>query len=164
MNPIIKEAIKITEELGSVTFIGAVAVILQKGRQRASEDLDFVVVEQISDETFLNLNYKPYKKTWVTSRNYKIDVYHSHDLKGIPLQQIIDTADEIEVKKGTTVRAICLEGLMVSKLRAGRPQDIEDLKFLASNCHRRVNYASLEDFSKPEEFIELKNVIKFHST
>ncbi len=164
MNPIIKEAIKITEELGPVTFIGAVAVILQKGRNRASEDLDFVVAEQISDETFLNLNYKRFGKVWKTSRSYKIDVYHSRDLKRIPLQKIIDTADEIEVKEGSIVRSICLELLMVSKLRAGRPQDFEDLKFLASNCHKRVNYASLEDFATPEEFIELKNVIKFHST
>jgi len=164
LNPIIKEAVEITKELGHVTFIGAVAVILQQGRQRASEDLDFVVAEQIPDETFLNLKYTNDNDVWYTSRHYKIDVYHSRDLKGIPLQQIIDTADEIKVKKGTTVRAICLEGLMVSKFRAARTQDIEDLKYLASNCYKRVNYTTLQEFCTNLEFNELKKVIRFHST
>lgn len=58
MNPYIEEAVLITQDLGEVTFVGAVAVFLHTQKSRESQDLDFVVAEQITREEFLNLNYR----------------------------------------------------------------------------------------------------------
>ncbi|RZD44718.1 MAG: hypothetical protein CXT78_06155 [Thaumarchaeota archaeon] len=76
MNPYIAEAVLITRDLDDVTFVGAVAVFLHTKNSRESKDLDFVVAEQISRETFLNLKYRFVtengKEKIFTPRNYKI--------------------------------------------------------------------------------------------
>ena len=93
MNPYIEEAVLITQDLGDVTFVGAVAVFLHTGKSRESKDLDLVVAKQITREQFLDLNYRFItengKERIYTPRNYKIDVYDSHDLNEIPLDKII---------------------------------------------------------------------------
>jgi hypothetical protein len=115
LNPYIEEAVLITKDLGDATFVGAVAVFLHTEKSRESKDLDLVVTEQITREQFLNLDYRFInengKERLYTPRNYKIDVYDSRDLNGVPLNRIVETRATIIVdKKNTTVKAICLEG------------------------------------------------------
>lgn len=50
MNPLIPEAVAITKDLGDVTFIGAVAVLLHLGRGRESQDLDFAILTPLTRE------------------------------------------------------------------------------------------------------------------
>ncbi len=123
-------AVRISQDFENVTFIGATAVMLHAGEPRQSWDLDFVVAKQITIDEFLNKGYKinQQQNKIFTSRNYKIDVYHERNLNGIPLDYILRTATSIPIdKKGTTINTISLEGLIVTKFRAGRDQDIEDL-------------------------------------
>jgi len=113
LNPYIEEAVLITQDLGDATFVGAVAVFLHTKKSRESQDLDFVVAEQITREEFISLKYRFInengKEVTYTPRNYKIDVYDSRELNDIPLETIIATRATITVdKKGTTVLAFCL--------------------------------------------------------
>jgi len=57
MNPLIQEAIDITNDLGDVTFIGAVAVLLHTKQGRESRDLDFVIGAPISKEELEQKRY-----------------------------------------------------------------------------------------------------------
>lgn len=168
MNPYIEEAVLITYDLGDATFVGAVAVFLHTKKSRESQDLDFVVAEQIPREKFLNLEYKFVeengKERIYTPRNYKIDVYDSRELNEIPLQRIIDTRATIPVdKKGTIVNAICLEGLIVTKHRANRDQDHEDLSLIAMYCYRNIDWKILKTFTKNDlEFRQIAIDMKFY--
>ena len=58
MKPIIREAVYISQDFGDATFVGAIAVMLHADKQRQSQDLDFVVAEQISVDEFLDKGYK----------------------------------------------------------------------------------------------------------
>ncbi|MDE0090465.1 MAG: nucleotidyltransferase [Thaumarchaeota archaeon] len=134
MNPIISEAIRISRDFEGATFVGAVAVMLHAREQRQSTDIDFVVIERITDAEFLEKGYTidTLKNKKFTPGGFKIDVYHERDLNCIPLKHIVETAATIPVdKNGTTVRIISLEGLIVSKFGAGRDADVEDLQWLA---------------------------------
>ena len=161
MNPYIEEAILITKDLGDATFVGAVAVFLHTRKSRESQDLDFVVAEQITREQYLNLNYRFIvengKERIYTPRNYKIDVFDSRDLNDIPLNKIIETRTAISVdKKGTIVYAICLEGLIVAKFRSNRDQDQSDLSLIAMYCYKKINWKFLQTFTKND--IELRQI------
>lgn len=143
MKPIIREAIEITNDLGKVTFVGAVAVILQTNEFRQSQDIDFVMADEISNEELLDKKYKIVhengKEKKYTPRGYKIDIYSSRDLNDIPLQTIMNKAQEIKVdKKGNKVNAMSLETLIVSKFRANREQDNEDLNRIAKTRYMDV--------------------------
>lgn len=168
MNPYIEEAVLITKDLGDVTFVGAVAVFLHTKKSRESKDLDFVVADQITREQFLHLKYKFInengKERIYTPRNYKIDVYHSRDLNNISLDKIIETRATIPVdKKKTTVNAICLEGLIITKYRAGRDSDQTDLSLIAVYCHKKINWKLLQTFTKDDiEFRQIAETMKFY--
>lgn len=167
MNPIIKEAVYVSQDFGDVTFVGAVAVMLHAGEPRLTRDLDFVIAKQITDDEFLEKGYTidPQGKKY-TPRRYKIDVYSKRSLNDIPLDYITRTATAIPVnKKGTTVNAISLEGLVVAKFRAGRDQDIEDLKRLAVACDSQINWDKIKRLTKHDtEYSEIKQAIRFYQT
>lgn len=168
MNPYIEEAVLITKDLGDATFVGAVAVFLHTKKSRESQDLDFVVAEQITREEFLNLEYRFIeengKEKIYTPRNYKIDVYHSRELNEITLDRIIETRATIPVdKKGTTVNVICLEGLIVAKFRAKRDQDLGDLSLLSMYCYKNIDWKFLKTFTKEDvEFEQIARTMKFY--
>lgn len=58
MHPLIREALDITQDLGPVTFVGAVAVFLHTKNTRESRDLDFAIAKQITREELLDKKYK----------------------------------------------------------------------------------------------------------
>ena len=167
MNPLIKEAVYISQDLGDITFVGAVAVMLHTGEQWQSKDLDFVVAKQITVDEFLDKGYKiDLQGKKFTPRNYKVDVYHERNLNGIPLDYIIKTATAIPVdKKGTTVNSISLEGLIVTKFRAGRDQDMEDLQRLTVRCSSKINWDEIKCLVKSDtEYSEIEQTINFYLT
>lgn len=168
MKPLIREAVYITQDFGTATFVGAIAVMLHTDEQRQSKDLDFVVAEQITIDEFLDKGYKidQQKDKKFTPRGYKIDVYHERDLNDIPLEYIINTASSIAVdKKETMVKAISLEGLIVSKFRAGRDQDIEDLQRLAIRCSSRINWDEIKNLAKTDvEYSSMQQAIQLYAT
>lgn len=50
MSEIIREAVRIVKELKDVIFVGGVAVALHADKQRYSDDVDFVITRDISNE------------------------------------------------------------------------------------------------------------------
>ena len=168
MNPFIKEAVYISQDFGTATFVGAIAVMLHTKEQRQSQDLDFVVAEQITTDELLDKGYKIEQQgdKKFTPRGYKIDIFSDRDLNGITLKYIIETAAVISVdKKGTTVNAISLEGLIVAKFRAGRDQDIEDLQRLAVRCGSKINWDKVKYLTKSDtEYLEIQQAISLYLT
>lgn len=79
MNPLIPEAAAITKDLGDITFIGAVAVLLHVGRGRESQDLDFVILTPLTKEELEEKGYftriENGEEVTRTPRGYKIDIY-----------------------------------------------------------------------------------------
>ena len=118
---------------------------------KGNADLDFVVAGRITDGGFLDKKYRidPPTGKRFTSRGYRIDVYWDRELNGISLDHIRKTVADVVVDKrrGVTVRAISLEGLIVSKFRAGRDSDIEDLWRLAARCGPRIVWDRIRGLS-----------------
>ena len=94
-------------------------------------------------------------------------MYHERNLNGIPLGYIVKTAATIvvDMKKGTTVNAISLEGLIVAKFRAGRDQDIEDLQRLAVRCGPKIDWSKVKELAKSDtEYSGIEQVIRLYIT
>ncbi len=78
-------------------------------------------------------------------------------MNNISLDKIIETRAIIPVdKKKTTVNAICLEGLIITKYRAGRDSDQTDLSLIAVYCHKKINWKLLQTFTKDD--IEFRQI------
>lgn len=170
MHPLIREALKITEELGPVTFVGAVAVFLHTKNTRESQDLDFVIAKPISREELLDKKYRFVvengKEKTYTPRNYKVDIYTDRPLNKIPIKTIIETSKDFVVdKKGNKVNAMGLEALVLAKFRANRPaQDYPDLRALAAQRLRDIDWKMLEMLTdKKTEFDDLKSTLEYIS-
>lgn len=156
MHPLIHEALQITKELGPITFVGAVAVLLHTKNTRESRDLDFAIAKQMTQEELLNKGYKIVtenrKEKTYTPRGFKVDIYYDRPLNGIPIKTIIDTSQDFTVdNKGNIVNAIGLEALVLAKFRANRPeQDYPDLKTLAIERRTDIRWDLLESLSGDE--------------
>lgn len=168
MHPLIREALKITEDLGPVTFVGAVAVFLHTKNTRESQDLDFAVARNISRKELLGKKYRFIvengKEKTYTPRNYKIDIYANRPLNKIPIKTIIETSKDFVVdNKGNKVNAMGLEALVLAKFRANRPiQDYPDLRALAVEKLRDINWKILEKLTENKtEFDDLKSTLEY---
>ena len=140
--------------------------MLHAREQRQSMDIDFVVIERITDAEFSEKGYRVdiLKNKKYTPGGFKIDVYHERDLNCIPLERIVKTAAVIPVgKHGTTVKAISLEGLIVSKFRTGRDADVEDLKRLVVRCKSKIRWNEIEHLAKSyTEYSLIKKAIRLY--
>ena len=164
MHPLIQEAVNITEDLGDVVFVGAVGIFLQTRSTRESHDLDFAVAEELpaemlDDKQYFVRNTKG-KQARYTPRGYKIDIY-ARDVSGIPVDRVIATAKDIEVRKGVTVKAAGVEVLVVSKFRAAAKRkgtDDVDIRTLAQRKYKEIGWAVLKSLTESEiEFQRIKS-------
>lgn len=167
MKELVREAIQISKELNEVVFIGAIAVYLHTKTTRESHDIDFAIASKISREELLEKGYNIYqergKEIIRTPRYTKVDIY-TDDVSGIPVNEIIKTAVDIEVnKKGEIIKIASLEALIVAKHRASRPsrpQDTEDLRDIALRKYNIINWELLKTFIKDEyEFENIKTTM-----
>ena len=169
MHQLIREALNITKELGSVTFVGAVAVFLNTKSSRESLDLDFAIANPITDEELIDKGYKILEENRkikkYTPRGYKVDIYDSRDLNEIPINTIIENSTEFTVnKKGDIVKAMNLETLIVSKFRANRDQDNYDLKVIAQVRSNEINKERLRNLVKNEhELSEIETTMRYYA-
>lgn len=155
MHPLIQEAVKITQDLGDIVFVGAVGIFLQTKATRESQDLDFAVAKELPAEL---LDEKRYfvrktkgKEARYTPRGYKIDIY-TRDVSGIPVDRVVATAKDIEIRKGATVKAASIEVLVVSKFRAAAKRkgtDDVDIRTLARK-YREINWEALKNLTESE--------------
>lgn len=150
----VREALEITNELGDVILIGAIARYLHTNNLRESQDLDFVMVKQFTDDELIDIGYKKDsrsgKEIWYTPRGIKIDKY-TKDVSKIPLESVVENSKYIQVsKKGEKLRTLGLESLIISKHRAKREQDIDDLKIIAETKYREIQWEVLRKISGNE--------------
>ncbi|AIC16411.1 hypothetical protein [Nitrososphaera viennensis] len=162
MHPLIQEAIRITEDIGDVIFVGAVGIFLQTKATKESQDLDFAVAKELRAELLDERGYfvrkTKGKEARYTPRGYKIDIY-TRDVSGIPIDKIIDTAKDIEVRKGVTLKAASIEVLAVSKFRAAakrRGTDDVDIRTIVQRKYKHIDWNVLKSLTEGE--IEFKRI------
>lgn len=170
MKNLVREAVLVSEEIGDVTYVGAVAVFLHTKKTRESRDLDFAVASGLSREEAIKkggytTHIENNKEVTRTPRQVKVDIY-DEDVSEIPVEVIANTAKSIQVDKtrGTTLKVACIEALIVSKHRASRhnrPQDNEDLYELAQEKFDEIDWNLLKDMTKSEhEFDTIKMAMR----
>ncbi len=153
-----REAAKITEELGEVVFIGAVAVN-HFARFRATKDIDLVMASSLNETKLRQLGYIPRqgsKTSWYTPRGIRADFY-TKDVGGIAVGWILRNL--VSVRVGVrSISVICLEGLILAKHRAGRTQDIADLQELMKHNGQSIRWNVMAQIGTGLEIAELRKV------
>ena len=164
MSDIINEAYSISKELKDVVMIGAVAVMLHTKRSRTSNDVDVVLVTDVSHDDLIELGYIPIKRkrdSWYSPRGIKVDIYRV-DVNGIPVSDIEKTGIIFNANTSKKVRCASLEFLILAKYRSfnasNRPNDREDLKTMVEKCIKKIDWDRLEAFCKDE--LEYKEIVK----
>jgi len=158
-------AVRVSRDLKEVVFVGAFAVICHIGPYRRTRDIDLALTTPLSDEEFERLGYHIFhesgKKVIRTSEGVKLDVY-TRDVSGIPVSEVFSTAVVKRVGSGE-IRAMCLEALLIAKMRASRPQDIEDVQTLCRRLGKTIRWDVVDELATPLESAELKNVVSAFS-
>ncbi|HZW56265.1 MAG TPA: nucleotidyltransferase [Nitrososphaerales archaeon] len=165
---LLKEAQKISEDLDDVVFIGAIAVQAHTGRGRQTHDIDLALSTPMSDEELENRGYyarvENGKKVRRSPRGVRVDIY-TEDVSGIEVSLISKTAETKSLGKGETIRIMCLEALLLAKLRASRPsrpQDAQDIQELISYRKLHIDWTVFEELGANEiEFANLKKLSSF---
>lgn len=165
MNPLVREAVEIAKDIGDVVLIGATAVMLHAKVGRSSEDLDFALTAELSDEALLDKGYIKFRDkrdSWQTPRYFKVDFFRK-DVGEIPIKLILDMSTIIQVDTKNTLRVISLECLIVAKSRADRSTDREDLRLLAKKRFNEIDWGIIKSISKSDmEFEAMKKNMKFY--
>jgi predicted nucleotidyltransferase len=133
---------------------------LHTNRDRGSQDLDFIINYDITDEELRRKGYIKYrdrKNGYSTPRRtIFVDIYKNMNeaISGIPIRTIINTAEKFEInaKRGriNEVKAAKLEVLIVMKYNARRSQDTEDLETLALRSRREIDWDHLKNIINDE--------------
>jgi len=165
MNPLVHEAVEIAKDIGDVVLIGAAAVMLHTKIGRSSEDLDFALTTELSDDALLDKGYiklRDKRDSWQTPRHFKVDFFRK-DVGEIPIKSILDMSTIIQVDTKNTLRVISLECLIVAKSRANRSTDREDLRLLAKKRFNETDWDIIKLISKSDmEFEAIKGNMKFY--
>jgi hypothetical protein len=162
---LLKEAHKISEELNDAIFVGAIAVQTYTGRGRQTHDIDLALASPISDEELENRGYFAHdengKKVRRSPRGVRVDIY-TKDVSGIEVSLISGTAKSKSLAKGGTIRIMCLEALLLAKLRASRPsrpQDAQDIQELLSYRKLHIDWTIFDELGANEtEIASLKKL------
>jgi len=90
-----------------------------------------------------------------TKEGVKIDVF-TRDVGRIPVATIFETAVEKKLEVGT-VKVMCLEALLIAKMRAARPQDITDVQELTRRLGKSIRWDVVNAMASKLEAAELRN-------
>lgn len=159
-----REAVRITLELGRVVFVGALAVNHYTSF-RTTRDIDLVIAGPLDGERLREVGYIKKQgsgNSWYTPRGIQADFY-TRDVGGIPVDWILKTAVPVQVGR-EKIRVICLEGLILAKHRAGRPQDIADLRKLIINRSRKIKWEVMRQIGTELELAEMRSVVRAMAT
>ena len=168
MKQLAREALLVTQDLGRVIFIGAIARYFHTNVYRESKDLDFVVEKPVSKKALNDKGYNQFERNgkleWFSPRGIKLDIY-SRDVSGIPVRKIIDTAIEFPAGRSKErIRVMSLESLIVAKHRAQRAGDVEDLHIIANTKSRDIRWDLLRTFTKSKhEYDSIRTTIVYLS-
>jgi hypothetical protein len=162
---LLREAQKISEELDNVVFIGAIAVQAHTGRGRQTHDIDLALASPMSDKELENRGYLAHlengKEVRRSPRGVRVDIY-SEDVSGIAVSIIAKTAQTKTFKGDRSIRIICLEALLLAKLRASRPsrpQDVYDIQELISYKRKEIDWKVFKELGASEtEIARLRQI------
>ena len=156
-----QEAVRITDELGRVVFVGALAVN-HYSRYRTTRDIDLAIAAPLNERKLIDLGYAKWKgskgTSWLTPRGIKADFY-TRDVGRIPVSWIFDKAVQVMLGK-KKIEVICLEGLVLAKHRAGRTTDIDDLRQLLTHRGRTIIWDLMKEIAEDHEIAELQRISK----
>ena len=157
-------AVQIAKDLKQVVFIGAYAAI-QYGVARSTRDIDIALATPKTEEEFEKLGYNTYqergKKVIRTRNGIKMDVYTT-DVSGIPVREIFASALTVR-KADYPIKIICLEALLLAKMRAGRPQDNDDIRQLCKLRGKAVRWDMIESMVRGLEAVQLRQYVSAFS-
>ncbi len=157
-----QEAVKITDELGRVVFVGALAVN-NYSNYRTTKDIDLAIAGPLDEQKLVRLGYTKWSESkgtsWLSPRGIKVDFY-TKDVGRIPVTWILDNAVQVKLGKKKEIKVICLEGLMLAKHRAGRTTDIADLRQLMTRRGRNIDWNLMAEIAEPLEIAELRKISK----
>ncbi len=155
-----RTAVQIAKDLKQVVFIGAYAAI-SYGATRSTRDIDIALATARTDEELGNLGYRVSeergKRIVRTRDGIKVDIF-TRDVSGIPIQKIFATAQPVR-KSGVLIRIICLEALLLAKMRAGRPQDSDDLRQLCKLRGKDIRWDLVESMVQDLELERLRQFV-----
>lgn len=153
---LLSEALKISEELEDVVFVGAIAVLAHTGRGRQTHDIDLALASQMSEEELEKRGYLAHnesgKKVRRSPRGVRVDIF-TEDVSGIPVSTISKTAKIKAVKRGRSIKIMCVEALLLAKLRAsrpGRPQDAQDIRDLCLYRGKEIEWEVFKNLGAEE--------------
>ncbi len=156
-----RTAVHIATDFKQVVFIGAYAAIVH-GVARSTSDIDIALATPKTNEEFEKLGYHVYqeggKKVIRTRNGIKIDVY-TNDVSGIPVSEIFASAVTVR-RAGFPVRIMCLEALLLAKMRAGRPQDSDDIRQLCRLRGKTIRWDLIESIARGLEAVELRQYVR----
>jgi predicted nucleotidyltransferase len=159
-----RTAVRIAKDLKQVVFIGAYAAI-QHGVARSTRDIDIALATPKTNEEFEKLGYNTYqergKKVIRTRNGIKIDVY-TKDVSGIPVRKIFASALTVR-KADSQIKVMCLEALLLAKMRAGRPQDNDDIRQLCRLRGKAIRWDLIESLARGLEAIRLRQYVSAFS-
>lgn len=162
---LVREAVRITRELGDIVFVGAIAVYLYTRRNRITRDLDFAIASKVTRDELAMKGYRILqergKEVTRSPRGYKIDIF-DRDVSGIPVETIFQTSKVIG-KSGTMIKIASLEVLIVAKhtaSSASRPQDDDDLYYIAQTNFKKINEELLRQLVDDYKFQDIMTTMK----
>lgn len=157
-----QEAVKITDELGEVVFVGALAVN-HYYNYRTTKDIDLAIALPLDEQELVRLRYTRWSESkatsWLSPRGVKVDFY-TRDVGRIPVAWILDNAVRVKIGKNKEIRVMCLEGIILAKHRAGRTTDIADLRQLMTHRSGNIDWALMAEIADSVEITELQKISK----
>lgn len=160
MKALVAEAKLVDNELEGPVFVGAIAVYLHTNVSRASQDIDLALAVKLTKEELSDKGYNTFiekgKEVIRSQRGYKLDIYNE-DLNEIPVDKIIQSSVVIK-----NLNVASIEVMILTKFRAGRQQDKQDIQELAQKKAKTVDWNKIKELCKGNEteYIMIKNTIK----
>ncbi len=165
MNPLVREAVEVAKDIGDVVLVGAAAVMLHTREGRSSEDLDFALASELSDDILLDKGYiklRDKRDSWQTPRHFKVDFFR----KDVGLSALLLAT--MRHSKLITFNVFLVSTLIIIDMPSIdligiSPTDREDLRLLAKKRFNEIDWAIIESISKSDmEFESMKRNMKFY--
>lgn len=159
-----KEAVRITGELGKVVFVGALAVN-HYTEFRATRDIDLAMAGPLDEKKLIGLGYMKKEgsaSSWYSPRGVQVDIY-TRDVGRVPVDWILKASVVVKVGR-KHIEVISLEGLIIAKHRAGRSQDVDDLRQLMASRSKDIRWEVMGELGTSIEVAELREVARAFGT
>jgi hypothetical protein len=127
-----------------------------------TQDIDIALASPVTDVQLRELGYvitnERGKKTIRTKEGFKVDIY-MRDVSGLSIHDVFETAVVKQIGC-ESVRVMGLEALLLSKLRANRSQDIQDIRIVCQRLKKKIRWELTDRLGKHTESAQLRIIVK----